>query len=69
MTIKQLQKDCAMKRSEYQMARQVLTTVAHLPVRDRTALEAELRDAILAYYTAHGHLHARLKGRGESRLH
>ncbi len=71
MTLRQLQRDCAHKRSEYLIARQVYSEVTRLAVPDRTALEAELRDAMLAYYGAHGALHSLLRERAapESRLH
>lgn len=57
-----LQRECAHKRWEYQIARQVYAEVTRLAVADRTALELELREALLAYYTAHGALHAALRG-------
>jgi hypothetical protein len=63
VTLRKLQRDCAHKRSEYLIARQVYSEVTRLAVPDRSALEGELRDAMLAYYGAHGALHAVLRER------
>jgi hypothetical protein len=68
VTLRELRRECAHKRAEYQIARQVRSTVALLAVRDLTALETELRDALLAYYSAHGALHEKLRA-GGSREH
>jgi hypothetical protein len=71
VTLKQLQKDCAEKRAEYQIARQVYSEVTRLAVADRSALERELHEAMLGYYAAHGALHETLRRRVQrrSRLH
>ena len=58
-----LQRECAYKRWEYQIARQVYAEATRLAVADRTALELELREALVAYYAAHGALHSALHGR------
>jgi hypothetical protein len=63
-TLRQLQRACALKRSEYLIARQVYSEVTRLAVADRSALERELHDAILDYYSAHGALHEQLRRRG-----
>jgi len=63
MTLRQLQKDCAQKRAEYQIARQVYSEATRLAVADRTALERELQEALLGYYSAHGALHETLRRR------
>lgn len=55
-----LQRECAHKRWEYQIARQVYAEVTRLAVADKSALERELREALVAYYTAHGALHSAL---------
>lgn len=57
-----LQRECALKRWEYQIARQVYAEVTRLAVADRSALERELREALVAYYKAHGALHSALRG-------
>lgn len=64
MTLKQIRRDCAHKRSEYLIARQVYSEVTRLAVADRSALERELRDALVDYYAAHGALHEMLRRRG-----
>lgn len=63
-----LQRECAHKRWEYQIARQVYAEVTRLAVADRSALERELREALVAYYTAHGALHSALRGERRHRL-
>ena len=68
MTLRELQRECAHRRAEYAQARQVLSTVALLEVRDRRALIGELRDAMLDYYRVHGALHGRLRQQRQ-RLH
>lgn len=69
--LRALQRDCAHKRWEYQLARQVYAEVTRLAVSDRRALERELKEALLAYYAAHGALHAALRDRAarRQRLH
>lgn len=70
--LRELRRDCAYKRSEYLIARQVYSEVTRLAVADTSALERELRDAILDYYAAHGALHEKLRERGDrlgARLH
>ncbi len=57
-----LQRECAYKRWEYQIARQVYAEATRLAVADRTALELELKEAIVAYYIAHGALHSAMHG-------
>ena len=72
MTVKELRRECADKRAEYQQARQVHSAVSRLAAHDLTALEVELRDALLAFYIAHGALHAKLRERNpqpKRRLH
>lgn len=71
MTLKRLQKDCAQKRAEYQIARQVYAEATRLAVADTSALERELQQAMLGYYAAHGALHETLRRRVErkARLH
>lgn len=63
VTLRELQRDCAHKRWEYLLARLVYSEVTRLAVQDRSALEGELRDALVAYYTAHGALHTKLRER------
>ena len=63
-----LQRECALKRWEYQIARQVYVEVTRLAVADKTALELELREALVAYYAAHGALHSALRGERQHRL-
>lgn len=63
-----LRRECANKRWEYQIARQVYAEATRLAVADRSALERELREALVAYYRAHGALHSALRG-GSHRLH
>lgn len=67
MTLRGLRLECATRRTEYRLARLVHTEVARLAVPDRTALERELREAMLSYYAAHGALHEALRRR--RRLH
>lgn len=70
--LREPRRDCANKRTEYLIARQVYSEVTRLAVVDRSALERELRDAILDYYAAHGALHEKLRERGDrqgARLH
>lgn len=70
VTLRQLRRDCAHKRAEYLIARQIHAEVTRLAVPDRTALEVELRDALIAYYGAHGALHEMLRRReANARLH
>lgn len=69
MTVHALRRDCARKRSEYLIARQVYVEVTRLSVRDRTALEDELKAAMVAYYSAHGALHSALRGGQTGPLH
>ena len=72
MTLKDLRRECAHKRWEYQHARQLHSAVVELEIPDRKALEVELRSAMIAYYGAHGALHARLHERethAKKRLH
>ncbi len=71
VTLRQLQRECASKRTEYLIARQVYAEVTRLAVADRTALERELQQAMLEYYRVHGALHEQLRARGRStpRLH
>jgi hypothetical protein len=72
MTLKDLRRECAQKRWEYQHARQLHSAVVQLEIPDRNALEIELRSAMIAYYGAHGALHARLhasKTQSKDRLH
>lgn len=71
MTLKKLQKDCAQKRAEYQIARQVYSEATRLAVADTSALERELQQAMLGYYAAHGALHEslRLRAGTKARLH
>ncbi|MGH2376915.1 MAG: hypothetical protein ACRDGT_00375 [Candidatus Limnocylindria bacterium] len=66
--LRTLQRECAHKRWEYQIARQVYDEVTRLAVADRTALERELKEALVAYYAAHGALHSALRGSSD-RLH
>lgn len=61
MTLRQLQRDCAQKRAEYLIARQVYAEATRLAVADRSALERELQEAMLGYYAAHGALHETLR--------
>lgn len=63
MALRDLRRDCAHKRWEYQIARQVYAEATRLAVQDRSALEHELKEALVAYYTAHGALHAALRQR------
>lgn len=68
--LRALRRDCAHKRWEYQHARQVYSEATRLAVHDRSALEHELREALLAYYSAHGALHAALRASDRAaRLH
>lgn len=70
MPLRAIRRDCAHKRWEYQLARQVYAEATRLAVNDRSALEHELKQALLAYYSAHGALHAALRVRGRgARLH
>lgn len=71
MTLKQLQRECATKRSEYLIARQMYSEVTRLAVPDPTAIERELQQAMLEYYRAHGTLREQLRqrGLGTTRLH
>jgi hypothetical protein len=63
VTLRQLQRDCAQKRAEYLIARQVYSEATRLAVADRSALERELQEAMLGYYAAHGALHETLRRR------
>lgn len=65
--LRALRRECADKRHEYVQARQVYAQVTRLAVADRTALEHELRNAMLAYYSAHGALHEALRGQARVR--
>jgi hypothetical protein len=68
--LRAIRRDCAHKRWEYQLARQVYAEVTRLSVHDRSALERELKEALLAYYRAHGALHAALRAHADgARLH
>ena len=69
MALRELQRECAHKRWEYQIARQVYVEVTRLAVEDRSALEHELRQALIAYYRAHGALHSALRARSVQALH
>lgn len=68
--LRAIRRDCAHKRWEYQLARQVYVEAGRLAVHDRRALEHELKEALLAYYSAHGALHAALRANGRwAQLH
>lgn len=64
-----LRRDCAHKRWEYRIARQVFTQVSRLSVRDTSAVQRELKEALVAYYTAHGALHSALRSGGAGPVH
>ncbi len=55
-------RECAEKRTDYLHARDVYGEATRLVgVRDLSALEGELHDALLAYYAAHGALHGAMR--------
>jgi hypothetical protein len=67
--LRELRRDCAQKRWEYQIARQVYAEVSRLSVPDTSAVERELKEALVAYYSAHGALHSALRGGEPQPLH
>ena len=63
MTLRELQRECAHLRWDYQLARGVRSAVTRLEVADTTALEHEEQEALIAYYAAHSALHSKLRER------
>lgn len=61
MPLRALRRECAHRRWEYQIARQVYYEVSRLAVPDTRAVEQELKQAMVAYYSAHGALHSALR--------
>jgi hypothetical protein len=67
--LQQLRRDCAHKRWEYQIARRVYAEVSRLSVPDTTAVQRELKEALVAYYRAHGALHSAMRSTGAAPVH